>query len=144
MDNLQKARIFSIFVIFSLLMSVVGLPALHVQAATSISFTGSEMLGRPEKTSITVKIVPNSTIVYHYQYGLASGTYTGQTADFTAASEQPTEIVINGLSPNTRYFYRMQYHVTGELDWVDRAEHSFWTQRAEDSSFTFTVTSICM
>ncbi len=141
MDNLQKARIFSIFVIFSLLMSVVGLPALHVQAATSISFTGSEMLGRPEKTSITVKIVPNSTIVYHYQYGLASGTYTGQTADFTAASEQPSEIVINGLSPNTRYFYRMQYHVTGESDWVDRAEHSFWTQRAEDSSFTFTVTS---
>ncbi len=141
MDNQQKARLFSIFVIFSMLLSVVGIPALHVQAATSITFTGSEMLGRPENTSITVKIVPNSTIVYHYQYGLSSGTYTDQTADFTAASEQPSEIVISGLSPNTHYFYRMQYHVTGESDWVDRAEHSFWTQRAQDSNFTFTITS---
>jgi hypothetical protein len=35
----------------------------------------------------------------------------------------------------------MQYHIPGETDWVDRSEHSFMTQRAEGSTFTFSVTS---
>ena len=61
----------------------------------------------------------------------------------TATGGQPSEVVISGLTANTQYYYRMQYHVPGDAmdDWVNRTEHSFWTQRAKGSTFIFTVTS---
>jgi len=112
-----------------------------VHAASVITFTGEELLGKPTNNSITINIVPNATIEYHYQYGTSPGSYSMQTPDYTATGGQPHEIVISGLAPNTRYYYRMQYHAPGDAmdDWVDRAEHSFWTQRAEGSTFKFTI-----
>jgi len=112
-----------------------------MQAATTITFTAEELLGKPTDTSITINIIPASTIEYHYQYGTAPGEYTGQTADATATGGQPHEVVISGLTANTRYYYRMRYHLPGETDWVERAEHSFWTQRAQNTTFEFTVTA---
>jgi hypothetical protein len=112
-------------------------------AATSINFVGEELLGKPTGTSITINIVPATTIEYHYQYGTSPGSYTAQTSDFTATVGQPNEVVIGDLTPNTQYYYRMQYHAPGDPmdDWVDRAEHSFWTQRSKGSTFIFTTTS---
>ena len=37
-----------------------------VNAATPISFTGEELLGKPTDSSITINIVPATTIEYHY------------------------------------------------------------------------------
>jgi hypothetical protein len=109
--------------------------------ATVVSFAGAELLGRPTASSITINIVPNTTIEYHYQYGTAPGSYTWQTTNATATGGQPDEVVIGGLAANTKYYYRMRYHLPGETDWVERSEHSFWTQRAPGSTFTFTVTA---
>jgi hypothetical protein len=131
-------RVFTLLVYFFVL--ALGSP-ISVKAATSITFTGEELLGKPTDTSITINIVPASTIEYHYQYGTTSGVYIGLTSNQTATGGQPNEVVINGLSSNTQYFYRMQYHLPGETDWVNRTEHSFWTQRDEGSTFMFTVTS---
>ncbi len=124
-----------------LLAFLVGGSAAHVRAATVITFKGEELLGKPTDTSITINIVPDSTIVYHYQYGTSAGSYTAQTSDLLASAGQPSELTITGLAPNTRYFYRMRYHLQGETDWVERDEHSFWTQRVRGSTFIFTVTS---
>ena len=114
-----------------------------VNAATPISFTGEELLGTPTDTSITINIVPATTIEYHCQYGTSSGSYTGQTSNVIATGGQPHEVIMSGLTPNTQYYYRMQYHAPGDAmnDWVNRAEHSFWTQRSGGSTFTFTITS---
>jgi hypothetical protein len=143
MNNRQKASIFSLCVVLSVLFSMMGRPATSVMAASAITFTAGELLGKPEDSSITINIVPASTIEYHYQYGTTSGGPYANTLNFTAAGGQPSEITITGLSPNTHYYYRMQYHAPGDAqtDWVTRDEHSFWTQRAEGSSFIFTVTS---
>jgi hypothetical protein len=143
MNILRKARLFSFLVIFSLLLSLAGTPVLHVKAAATITFTGEELLGKPEDDSITINIVPASTIEYHYQYGLTAGANTWSTANVTATGGQPSEVTITGLTANTQYFYRMQYHAPGDAmnDWVNRTEHYFWTQRAPGSSFIFTVTS---
>jgi uncharacterized repeat protein (TIGR02543 family) len=107
--------------------------------ATTITFTGEELLGKPTDTSITINIVPASTIEYHYLYGTAPGSYTWQTPNATATGGQPHEVVIGGLDPNAHYYYGMRYHLPGETDWVERTEHSFWTQRAKGSTFTFTI-----
>ena len=114
-----------------------------VQAASTITFTAEELLGKPTNNSITINIVPDSTIVYHYQYGTVSGSYPNQTANVTATGGQPSEITISGLSANTKYYYRMRYHAPGDGadDWVNRTEHSFMTQRVAGTPFTFTVTS---
>ena len=139
----SKTRIFTFLVIFGLLLSLAGTPALHVKAASTITFTAEELLGKPENTSITVNIVPGSAIEYHYQYGLEPGNYGWQTPNASAAAGQASEIVISGLTQNTKYYYRMQYHAPGDAmdDWVNRSEHSFWTQRVAGSTFVFTVTS---
>jgi hypothetical protein len=58
----------------------------------------------------------------------------------SAPAGQPYEVVISGLNPHTRYYYRMQYQKPGDV-WVARNEHSFWTQRATGETFSFTITS---
>ena len=113
----------------------------EASSGSTITFTGSELLGKPTNTSITINIIPDSDIEYYYEYGVVSGTYIGQTVEFSAVGGQPHEAVIDGLAGNTQYFYRMQYHQTGETGWISRDEHSFWTQRASGSTFTFSVTS---
>jgi len=132
-----------VILLIALLLILIGGFPVPAQAASPITFTGEELLGKPTDDSITVNIVPDSTIEYHYQYGVSSGTYTGQTSNTTATGGQPHEIVISGLAANTKYYYRMRYHAPGDGgdDWVVRDEHSFWTQRAPGSPFTFTVTS---
>jgi hypothetical protein len=142
-NHRQKARFFSFLVIFSLLLSLAGVPVLHVKAAATITFTAEELLGKPENDSITINIVPASSIEYHYQYGLTPGANTWSTANVTATGGQPSEVTITGLTPNTKYYYHMQYHAPGDAmdDWVNRSEYSFWTQRAPGSTFTFTVIS---
>lgn len=112
-----------------------------MQAATTINFTGTELLSRPTDTSIMITIVPATTIEYYYEYGTESGNLTEQTDFATATGNQPGKVVIDELEANTRYYYRMKYHLPGETDWVTRNERSFWTQRSKDSTFAFTVTS---
>lgn len=131
-------RLLAILVV---VVSLVGGPVTNVQAATTITFTGAELLSRPTDASIMITIVPASTIEYYYEYGTAPGAYTAQTDLATATGGQPGKVVIDELEANTQYYYRMKYHLPGETDWVTRTEHSFWTQRTKDSTFTFTVTS---
>ena len=112
-SRIQLTRIGRVFMLLVFVLSLVGGSATSIKAATTITFTGEELLGKPEDTSITVNIVPASTIEYHYQYGTTSGSYTGQTANVTATAGQPSEVVISGLTANTQYYYRMQLPFAG-------------------------------
>ena len=122
--------------LFVLLMGGVSV----ANAATTITFSGEELLGIPTDSSITINIVPDSDIVYFYEYGTSSGAYSHQTSQFSAEGGEPHEITISGLSANTEYFYRMQYNYNN-TGWVERVEHSFMTQRNRGESFTFTIIS---
>ena len=72
--------------------------------ASPITFNGEELLGKPTNNSITVNIIPNAAIEYHYQYGTSQGSYGMQTFNSTAVAGQPHEIVIAGLKPNSLYW----------------------------------------
>ncbi len=106
----------------------------------TIHFTGEELLGIPTATSITINIVPDETIDYYYQCGTSPGVYTEQTSVMIADADQPHEIVINDLTPNTKYFYRMQYRAS-DSSWITRDEYSFQTQRSVGDTFVFTITA---
>lgn len=131
---------------FSLIfvVSLLGSYSVNVKAASEVTFSGEELLGRPTDNSITINIVPDADIEYYYEYGTTSGIYTAQTNHYLATADEPDEVVITGLSADTRYYYRMIYDGDGDVDdgdFITRDEHTFHTQRAEGEAFTFTITS---
>lgn len=73
------------------------------------NFTGTELLGCPTDHSVTVNLVADAALTAYFKYGTVTGTYTSQTTQFNAASNQPIEAVMDGLAANTRYYYRMVY-----------------------------------
>jgi hypothetical protein len=99
------------------------------------------MLGRPTNHSVTFNLIPNQNVDVYIKYGTVSGSYPNQTVTYTPAANIPLEFVVDGLSANTRYFYRIVSRVTGTTDWTDGQEYSFITQRPSGSTFTFTITS---
>jgi hypothetical protein len=101
--------------------------------STDPDFIAAEILGRPTNTSVTVNVVPAAQMNIFYEYGIISGTYTAQTIPQTASPGAPLETLIDGLQPNTRYYYRINYNG------IAGAEHSFITQRAVGSAFTFEI-----
>ena len=112
-----------------------------VQAQTSETFGGNIVLGRPTDRSITVNVLftANQDAVY-LEYGESTGAYGKQTApQQNIRASVPYEEVISGLEPNRRYFYRVRYRAAGQTTVGASAEHSFHTQRAPGSTFTFTL-----
>ena len=109
--------------------------------AGSTTFTEPELLGRPEATSVSVKIIPDANISFYYQYGTSSGVYSGQTSTTTATAATPKIVAITNLTANTKYYYRMQYSMDGGTTWAVRPENSFQTKRAVGSTFSFDITT---
>ena len=106
----------------------------------AVSFAATELLGRPTDTSITVNVVPSSNGQVYFEYGTVTGVYTGQTSTVALTSGTPANVIIQGLTPSVRYFYRMVSSSDG-ANWVAGDEHSFQTQRSPGSTFSFTITS---
>lgn len=117
-----------------------GLSVVPTQTS-EVQFTATELLGRPTDTSITVNMIAGSAVEAYFEYGSTSGEYTARTRKATYAAGDRIEVVIDGLTPNTRYYYQMQYRSPGAAQFVPRAENTFHTQRATGSTFTFTVQS---
>ncbi|HMX28531.1 MAG TPA: hypothetical protein PKC13_23290, partial [Blastocatellia bacterium] len=110
-------------------------------AQTSETFGGNIVLGRPTDRSITVNVLftANQDAVY-LEYGESSGLLTKQTnQQQNIRVNAPYEEVISGLEPNRRYFYRVRHRAAGQSSFGASAEHSFQTQRAPGSTFTFTL-----
>jgi hypothetical protein len=134
---MQLKRLLLVLYLFVSLITLPSAPGtLHAQ-----TFTGPELLARPTAHSVTVHIVNNSAIQAYIEYGTASGVYTGQTSTYSAGADEPIKVVISGLQPNTKYHYRMRYSTDAGTNWANRGEHTFYTQRAPGSTFTFTITS---
>jgi phosphodiesterase/alkaline phosphatase D-like protein len=133
---MKKPTVLLVLIVFlSSLLATIG----TVHAA--VTFTAPELLARPMDHSVTVNVVASQNIEAYFQYGTASGGYTNQTSTATSTGGTPLQVVIDGLSANTRYYYRMVYREVGTTDWIYRDEHSFYTQRAPGSIFTFTIIS---
>ena len=97
-------------------------------------------MGRPTNHSITLNVVSNASLEAYIEYSTTSGVYTNMTPTVSQAANDPIEIVIDGLSENTKYYYRLMYRVSGSGgSFTARDEHSFQTQRPSGSTFTFTI-----
>jgi hypothetical protein len=86
---------------------VLVLPASNVQGQV-VNFTGTERLARPTDHSITLNVVSSSALDAYIEYGTTSGSYSNATAIVSQAANVPIVIVIDGLSANTKYYYRLR------------------------------------
>jgi hypothetical protein len=105
------------------------------------TFTGPELLSRPTANSVTVSAVVNQALSVRVRYGTAAGpaNLTNLTDAVSATANVPVKVVIGGLSPNMKYYYQLGYSTGGSWTW--RTEHGFYTQRAQGSTYKFTITS---
>jgi len=110
-------------------------------APITANFTGQELLGRPTDHSITLNVVSSSAIQAYIEYGTTSGTYTNTTLTESQPANEPVVIVIDGLTADTKYYYKLVYSADAGSTWVERDEHSFRTQRPPGDTFTFDITS---
>ena len=102
--------------------------------------TYDEILGRPTAYSVTMSILFDQKTDVYWEYGIAPGTYTLLTTNNVAEKNIPLEFDFTGLAADTRYFYRTRYRLNGTTgSFLAGPEHTFHTQRAPESSFTFTI-----
>ncbi|MEI6088830.1 MAG: metallophosphoesterase [bacterium] len=100
---------------------------------------GTIILGRPTTNSITANVLAKDKIEFFVEYGLSSGNYTNKSENYTTSFPEQVELIINNLSANTRYFYRIQYRENESQSFSTSQEYFFQTQRAKGSSFSFTI-----
>ena len=112
---------------------------LELYPTVASTLLARELLGRPTDHSITVNALSLLTLEVYYEYGLEPGQYQQQTALQTCPGQVPFEVVLDELTADTEYFYRMRYRRPGQSEFAAGLEHSFHTQRTPDSEFVFTV-----
>lgn len=134
MNQISKILIALIF-----LFPVFGVAKNFVIQADSVVFICNELLGRPTASSVTVNASANKTLDVYYEFGTDSLNYSNQTAMKTCQDSIPFVFVIDQLKPNTQYFYRMRYRLTGTSIYSARSSHKFFTQRKSGKTFTFAI-----
>lgn len=97
------------------------------------------ILGRPTDQSVTANILFDQSVVLKVEYGVVSEVYTSVTGEFTINQNEPKALVLSGLNPNTRYFYRLRYRTSAETTFRIGNEGTFQTQRSRGSTFSFTI-----
>ncbi|MFZ4401296.1 MAG: T9SS type A sorting domain-containing protein [Bacteroidales bacterium] len=103
--------------------------------------TFTEILGRPTDNSITVSILFNQSVNLYIEYGTQQGVYPNSTSVISNIANLPDEIDLTNLTTNIKYYYRTRYKLINSSTFLTGTEHSFYTQRAAGSTFTFTIES---
>lgn len=93
------------------------------------------ILARPTQDSVTLSVLAYQDTEGAIAYGTQHAQLTRQTPlrHFTAGT--PVEVLLSGLRPNTQYFYQFRSRR------LSAAQGTFHTQRAPNSTFTFTITA---
>jgi hypothetical protein len=88
-----------------------------------------------------VSAMADAPVEVYFEYGADQTTLSARTKEAKAAANEVIKALMGGLKGNTRYYYRMMYRPQGVKDWTERPVHSFMTQRAPGSTFSFAITS---
>jgi hypothetical protein len=100
----------------------------------------TEILGRPTNSSVTMSILFDQQEEVYWEYGNSSGIYNLKTATHTTVKDTALEVDFVNLAPDTKYFYRTRYRSPGTSSAFSAGpEHTFHTQRAHGTSFSFAV-----
>lgn len=99
----------------------------------------SVVLGRPTATSVTASVLSAEGGEAYCEYGPAPGRYTHRTNIMALSPGKPAEVLLDNLSANGRWHYRLRHRKQGDSSFSEGADRSFQTQRTPGSSFVFEV-----
>jgi hypothetical protein len=109
-----------------------------VATATIATAMPTVILGRPTHRAITLNIRPEAPSECYVEYGTGADALEQQSSRLTGDSALPAELTLDGLSTDTRYFYRLQCRPARSQSSFEAGElHTFHTQRAAGARFTF-------
>jgi hypothetical protein len=115
---------------------------IEIYKTTYDTFLGKEFLGRVTDRSVTVNLYSLVDTDVCIQYGTSPGVYPFQTTCYLRQpAEEPIEIILENLRPDTRYYYRLLYRRTNEGRFEAGGEGTFHTQRPRGASFAFSIHS---
>lgn len=97
------------------------------------------VLGRPTQRSITASVLAYQDGEVYIAFDTQSGAHPNKTTTRTLTKNQPAEMLIEALQPNTQYFYQVFYRTGNSGAFAALAEKSFYTQRTVGSTFTFDI-----
>jgi hypothetical protein len=103
------------------------------------AFSASELLGRPTDRTLTLDMVAATALTAQVQWGTTPGAAGAETPAAAVAANGHFRAIMAGLTPDTKYFYRVRYRPEGASGFMTRPEGSFHTQQPPGSTFTFTV-----
>jgi phosphodiesterase/alkaline phosphatase D-like protein len=102
--------------------------------AAAPSHPADVVLGRPTGRSIVVSALWNADARGYVAYGTRAGDFGQRTEAVVFKKGEPKEILLEGLEPNTRYYYQLKDGAGATV-----VEGSFQTQRAAGAGFVFEV-----
>jgi hypothetical protein len=102
---------------------------------------GTIVLGSPTDTSIVANIIPDKNWEVVLRYGVESGKYTDVSVPYKSDGGKPINIELNGLKPDTQYYYRMAHRSADGQPYQEGPEYKFHTARKTGDSFVFAVQS---
>jgi hypothetical protein len=98
-----------------------------------------ELLGRPTDQALTLTLTAAVAVTAQVQWGTTSGAYDRETPEVAVPADGRFLAVLDGLRPDTPYFYRVRCRPAGGSGYTARNEGRFHTQRPPGSTFTFTL-----
>ena len=114
-------------------------PAISVTGTRSVEpgMPGSSLLGSPTNSGISINTLASAGMQLVVNYGTTPDSLTFQTPVQTAADTAPVVTIIDGLEPDTRYYYAVAVS-TGEA-FNAAPVQSFMTMRNAGETFSFGV-----
>lgn len=129
-----------IFVLaLSFIINLCGCASAQGYAASE--FDGSIMLGRPTNETMTVCITANTEQLVFVEWGDSQNTLTSKSGETLSASTNPAVIVLDQLSANHLYYYRVNYKAKTASAYLQTQVYSFQMPRSTGSSYSFLVQS---
>jgi hypothetical protein len=114
--------------------------ALPSQPPAAVAFNGNVLLGAPTFDSVRVSVLSaEQSGTVSIAFGTASGSYERRTASYAVQPGQPLALLLDGLAPDSRYFYRLEFKPAAAAASSASAEYRFQTARPAGSRFVFTV-----
>ena len=111
-----------------------------VDAAGSVAFNGTGVIGSPTFNSVTFNIhttdKPGSLRI---EFGKASFQYSNESPATSIEIDKPIEVRLTQLEAGTRYFYRLRFQASNSQESVASPEYEFQTARQPGQSFVFAI-----
>ncbi len=103
--------------------------------------SGTIVLGRPTQSSVTLSVLLHTNAAARLVWGTSPQALSCGERSVSLAADVPQELVIDGLRPDTRYYYEVREAATRQTVLPAPGVGTFHTARPAGEAFTFTVTA---